>query len=136
MKKYTKEQLVFYLKKLASELKRTPTIKDINKNKSSPSSTTYFKRFITWNNALRTSGLKINSKKEYKKEELLENLKIISKELQRAPIPKDLKGKRWAGSYSTYKKYFGKWRNALKQAGIDSGNSTQDLKIYSKSKKK
>jgi hypothetical protein len=134
MGKYTKEQLIFYLKKLSVELKKTPTIKDINKNKSIPSSSTYLKRFGRWNNALKAAGLKINAKKEYHKEELLENLKILAKELQRTPLPKDLKDIKWAGSYATYKKYFGKWKNAIKQANLDMGNTTQNLKTFSKKK--
>jgi len=134
MVKYTKEQLIFYLRRIAAELKRTPTINDLGKNKKRPSSTTYIKRFKSWNSALKAAGLKINAKKEYKKEELLENLRILAKELQRIPKPKDLKDKKWAGSYSTYKKKFGKWRTAIRQSNIEMTNSTQSLKTYSKKK--
>jgi hypothetical protein len=134
MVKYTKEQLIFYIKKLAVELKRTPTIKDVNKAKSIPSSNTYYKRFKTWNSALKAACLKINVKQGYNKEELLENLAILGKELQRSPRPKDLKGKQWAGSYATYKKYFGKWKNAIRQANLQFADTTQNLKDYSKKK--
>ena len=73
MKKYTKEQLIFYLKKYSKELKKTPTIKDINKNKKVPSSSTYMKRFGSWNNSLKKAGLTINIVKKFEKKELTEN---------------------------------------------------------------
>jgi hypothetical protein len=132
MAKYTREQLIFYLKKLSDELKKTPTIKDMNKS-SYPSSTTYSKRFATWNNALKAAGLKINVKKSFEKKELIENLKILAKELARSPRPKDLKGKKWAGSYATYRKAFRSWKNALREADLsDSGHT--NLKNYTKRK--
>lgn len=124
MNKYTKEQLIFYLKKLSSKLKKTATIKDMATDKSSPSPSTYLKRFKSWNNALRAAGLKLNSKKQYTKEELSENIKIIYKELGRVPMPGDLKDKKWTGSYSTYLKYFGNWNNVLRIAKIPHGRSS------------
>ncbi len=132
MAKYTKEQLIFYLKKLASELKKTPTIKELTKSKY-PSSTTYIKRFKSWNTALKMAGLKINVKKSYDKKELIENLKILAKELARIPKPKDLKGKKWAGSYSTYRKVFKSWKNAVKEAEL-TNVTTSSLKEYTKRK--
>lgn len=118
MKKYTKEQLIFFLEKIAKKLKRTPTISDINKNKNYPSSTTYINRFGSWNNSLKKAGLKLNIRKKYTKKELIENLKQLNKELTRIPKTKDLKNKKWMASPSTYRKYFGNWRSALKEAGI------------------
>jgi hypothetical protein len=134
MKKYTKEQLLFFLKRLNSKIKKSPTIKDINQDKDSPSANTYIKRFGSWNNALNVAGLIINIKQGYKKDELLENLRILAKELQRPPKPSDLKDKKWAGSYTTYTKYFGKWKTGIRLANLDIGNTTQNLKAYSKKK--
>ncbi len=134
MRKYTKEQLLFYLKRLASELKRSPTIKDINKSEECPSANTYLKRFNGWNNSLKIAGLKINVRKSYDKKELIENLKQLAKELGRVPKPKDLKGKKWAASYATYRKYFGSWKEALKTAGINKTGRAISLKEYVKRK--
>ena len=67
MVKYTKEQLIYFLRKLSEELGKTPTIKNLNLKHEYPSSTTYFKRFKSWNNALSKAGLKINSRGEYTK---------------------------------------------------------------------
>ena len=118
MGRYTKEQLLFYLKKLSSELKRTPTIKDMNKKKKFPSSGAYVKRFGSWNNSLRKAGLKINLKKKHNKEDMIENLKILAKNLGRTPKTTDLKNKKWIASSSTYRKYFGSWKKALKSAKL------------------
>ncbi|MBT3720088.1 hypothetical protein HN789_05095 [archaeon] len=131
MKKYTKEQLIFYLKKYSKELKKTPTIKDINKNKKVPSSSTYMKRFGSWNNSLKKAGLKINIVKKFEKKELTENLKQLKKELGRIPKLSDLKERKWIASSSTYVKYFGSFKKALKAAGLKQSEIIS-LKRYSK----
>ena len=109
---------MFFLKKLAKEIKKTPTIANINKNKKYPSSSTYMNRFGSWNYALKKSDLKLNSQKKFKKAELLGNLKQLYKELDRVPKTSDFKKRKWLASPSTYRKYFGSWKSALKQAGI------------------
>ncbi|MFH0875836.1 MAG: hypothetical protein V1859_07905 [archaeon] len=130
MKKYTKEQLIFFLKKLSKELKRTPTIKDMNKSDGYPSATTYMKRFGTWNDALTTANLTVNVKIKHEKEELLENLKQLGKELGKTPKATDIKD--WMASYSTYRKYFGTWKKALAEAGLV--KKTSSLKEFIKKK--
>ena len=129
MRRYTKEQLLFYLKKLSSELKKSPTIVNMNKKKKYPSSATYIKRFGSWNNSLRKAGLNINLKKKHNKEELIENLKLLAKELGKTPKTIDLKNKKWMASSSTYRKYFGTWKKALKLAGFIK-SKTVNLKSF------
>ncbi|MEM2139348.1 MAG: hypothetical protein QXM96_04320, partial [Candidatus Woesearchaeota archaeon] len=63
--------------------------------------------------------------------ELLENLKIIQKEINKCPMPKDLKERKWAGSYSTYIKNFKTWENALFLAKIEK-NDFSSLKKFTK----
>ena len=123
--RYTKEQLVHHLKKLAKMLKKTPTAKDMDSQKDMPSSSTYSSRFGSWNKSLKKAGLAVNTKK-YTQEELILNLKQVHKELNMVPRAKDLK--KWAASYSTYRKYFGSWKNALNKAKITS--SYMSLKKY------
>jgi hypothetical protein len=130
--RYTKEQLIFFLKKLASEKKKSPTIKDVNCNKKLPSSGTYFRRFGSWNNSLREAGLKVNVRKQYSKQELIDNLKHLYNELARTPKSADLKSRDWIASYTTYKKYFSTWRNALREAGIV--KKTSNLREFVKKK--
>ena len=127
MKRYTKEQLLFYLKELSNELKKTPTINDMNNKKKYPSASTYMSRFGSWNKALRGAMLKVNNRKKYDKKELIDNLKQLSKELGR--IPKTSNLTKWSASSATYRKYFGSWKKALRAANL-SKNSFTDLKNY------
>lgn len=133
MKTYTREQLLFYLNKFSHELKKTPTIKEMNSKKEYPSASTYSKRFGSWNNALKEADLKLNVRQQYTKKELSENLKLLAKELGRLPMSTDLKTKKWTASYTTYKKHFGSWNNALKSANL-SKKIVQDLQSYVKRK--
>ncbi len=131
MKRYTKEQLIFYLQKLAKKLKATPTTKEMDSYKKFPSSGTYYVRFGSWNKALKKAGLKLNIKTKYTKEELKENLRLLTKELGRVPKSSDLKNKKWAASYATYRKYFGSWKKALRAAKLNQ-LSFINLKSFSK----
>jgi len=118
MNKYTKEQLLHYLKKMGSKLNRSPTTKEMDDEKKYPSSSTYYNRFGSWNNALKKADLKIITKREYTKKGLKEDLQLLAKELGRTPKAKDLKNKDWVASYSTYRKHFGSWKKSLKSAKI------------------
>ncbi len=132
MRRYTKEQLIFFLKRLAAELKHTPTQKDNDANKN-PCSSTYVSRFGSWNSALTSAGLRLNLKREYTKSELKESLVHLAKELGRAPREKDLEGKVWVASSSTYRKYFGSFKEALKESGLTK-NSNAVLRHFVKKK--
>ncbi|MFH2019864.1 MAG: hypothetical protein ABIJ34_00465 [archaeon] len=118
MKRYTREQLIFFLKKISSSLGRSPRISDMDKNKKYPSSTTYLKRFRTWNNALKIADLKINVRRKYEEKELIESLRQLSREMGRTPKSKDLRDRKWIASSATYAKYFGSWRQALTKSGV------------------
>ena len=52
-RKYTKEQLEFYFKRLMEKIKRIPREEDMEKAKGSPSVTAYVERFGSWNNAVK-----------------------------------------------------------------------------------
>ncbi|MFA5797523.1 MAG: hypothetical protein WC916_05850 [Candidatus Woesearchaeota archaeon] len=51
-RKYTKEQLEFYFKKLMGKLKHIPREEDMEKAKGFPSVTVYVERFGSWNDAV------------------------------------------------------------------------------------
>ena len=119
MRTYTREQLLHYLRALAEKLRSTPTTTQMDKHKKYPSSSTYYSRFGSWNAALKEADLPINVRKQYTKKELRENLRQLAKSLGRTPKTTDLK--KWTGSYSTYRKYFGSWKKALRAAGLKKG---------------
>ncbi len=56
----TNEELIDLLKAKAESLGRTPTIRDINSDKSMPSTMPYIKIFGSWNQALKAAGLTPN----------------------------------------------------------------------------
>jgi hypothetical protein len=51
-RKYTKEQLEFYFKKLMDEVHRVPREEDIGKKDNYPSVKSYADRFGSWQNAV------------------------------------------------------------------------------------
>lgn len=57
-RKYTKEQLEFYFKKLMDKIKRLPREEDLDKAKGYPSVKAYVDRFGSWQNAVDMFGNK------------------------------------------------------------------------------
>ena len=57
-RKYTKEQLEFYFKKLMDKIKKIPREEDLEKAKGYPSVQTYVDRFGSWQNAVNLFGNK------------------------------------------------------------------------------
>jgi hypothetical protein len=55
-RKYTKEQLEFYFRKLMKQIGRVPTIEDIEAHKDMPSSHVYVERFGSWKKAKQRLG--------------------------------------------------------------------------------
>ena len=51
-RKYTREQLEFYFKKLMEKLRRIPREEDMEKAKGYPSVTVYVERFGSWQQAV------------------------------------------------------------------------------------
>lgn len=57
-RKYTKEQLEFYFKKLMDKIKKIPREEDLEKTKGYPSVQAYVDRFGSWQNAVDLFGNK------------------------------------------------------------------------------
>lgn len=62
-RKYTKEQLEFYFKKLMNKIKKIPREEDLDKAKGYPSVKAYVDRFGSWQNAINMFGNKILSER-------------------------------------------------------------------------
>ena len=112
---YTKQELIIYLKEKALELGRTPTIKDLTR----PSVTPFYNVFESWNEALKQADLEINQEtrevKEYDKQELIDNIRNKTIELNRVPLNVDMIDP----DVNVYARHFGSWKNALKAAGLE-----------------
>ena len=107
---YSNEELILILQQKAEELGRTPRTRDMKR----PSASTFYDAFGSWNNALRSAGLKTNSRRKYNDKELILILQQKAKELGRTPRIYDMK----KPSYGTYCNRFGSWVDALKAAGL------------------
>ena len=77
---------------------------------------TYFRRFETWNNALKCAGLrpyKQCSSRRLDNEKVLEEIERLWVKLGRQPTTTDIKNGESRYSLNTFTRHFGSWRNAL-----------------------
>ena len=110
------------LKILKDEFDKNPNLsyREFNKNLNTPSSTTYQKRFGSWNNAKKMIGLNCEYKKHYTDEEEL--LKILKEAFDENPniLMKDFNSSNGLPHISAYNRKFGSFRNAKIKAGVKS----------------
>ncbi|MBI2107413.1 hypothetical protein HYT57_05505 [Candidatus Woesearchaeota archaeon] len=118
MQYYSKEQLIVAIKKYSNVTKKTPTIKEIEKNRNLPPRSQLLKQFKTWNNLIKQCGLKRNKVWGYHKNELLGFLIEYKRKNDNIPKIKDFTGTQELPSSAPYFRNFGSWNNALKQAGL------------------
>ncbi len=92
---------------------------------------TYFRRFKTWNNALRCAGLQPSeqySNQRIDNEKLLEEIERLWIHLGRQPTATDIKNGESLYSLNTFSRHFGSWRNALSSfIEYVNGKDDQDL---------
>ena len=115
---YTDKELIDKLCNLKNILGRSPTIMDMNEAKDYPSGRAYYKRFGSWNNALKKANIekkKIN--KKYSSDFLKNRLVDLGIKLNRTPKRRELKeyGYPCEGQYTLH---FGSWNKALQNAGL------------------
>jgi len=115
--KISKDDLISEIQRLYNKLDKIPSSHDISKH-SEYSLQPYINEFTTWNNSLKQAGFEPNNKHDVQKEQLINELKRLSNELNKTPSLKDMReyGK---FSCSPYKDKFGSWNNALKEVGLD-----------------
>ena len=116
---YDKDFLLQKLVDIKRKLKRNPRLEDLNNLKNVPSHEVYFRRFGSWNNALKLAGLDINMRKDYTKGELIILLRKKASELGRSPIIKDLESDKNMPDRDTYERYFGSFNKALEASGLE-----------------
>ncbi len=123
-KKFTKEQLIENLQKVATSLGHTPTIKEFNVHPDricSSSTFTYKGYFKSWTKALQAAGLKPVRTRGITKEDLIKLLHDITKQLGYVPsMYKFLKTQNLFAHSNKhmFKKRFGSYPNLLKAAGL------------------
>lgn len=107
------EKLVEDLKRVASEINKSPTIDEYNE-RGSFHATTITRRFGSWFNALEKAGLKsTRSPINIPEEELFKNLEEMWTKLGRQPRYQEVLKPFSRYSAGTYDKRFGSFRKAL-----------------------
>lgn len=111
----SKDQLKEEIKRLSDELGRTPLLKDIQEH-GKFGTEIYYRKFGTWNNALKEVGMDINSK-NYKKQELKQAIYEFYEEEGVTPSQNDILEK-YGISNEAYRNHFGSWTKAIKECGF------------------
>lgn len=122
MKKYTDEELITLIRKLAREIGQIPTIRSINSADGYPKATVFTKRFGSWNNALLKAGLEPRHSTKGKNKtsaEMLDDLRKKAKELGHAPSFREVDQDTTMCSAGGYRTHFkASWADILKMAGL------------------
>jgi hypothetical protein len=115
---YTKDELIRKYKKLAQELGKAPTSKDIDKCKFLPHSTTFLSHFKNLGKLARITGFSPNKilATEYSEEYLLNHLRKLRKKLNHRIRKTDIKFKPGVRVYRTV---FGTINKALAKADLE-----------------
>jgi predicted transcriptional regulator len=119
-KRYTDEELLDHLQRLAEELGRTPTERKINEVEG-PSARTYNRRFGGFQQAQQAAGLEPNRsacEEEYTDEELLNHLQRLAEELGRTPTAEDIR-EADGPCPDTYRSRFGGIQEAQAAVGLE-----------------
>ncbi|TML33879.1 MAG: hypothetical protein E6G24_06230 [Actinobacteria bacterium] len=118
-KRYSDEQILEELTASAKRLGRSPTMREFADDpNTSVHPQTVIEHFGSWNEAKRKAGLV--PRRFATREELLELLRELGKELGRIPTARDIEANRGRmPSKSLYWHTFGSLANALREAGFD-----------------
>ena len=118
----TKSDLRDELERLADELGRTPTSRDIAED-GKYGVPTYVNKFDSWNDALEAAGFTPRTTNQrISDQQLKETLQKLATDVGRRPTTSDMKEH---GPYSpgVYFNRFGSWDSALREAGVISDDA-------------
>lgn len=115
----TRDELLDELRRLADELGKTPTTRDVYGADDFPGIHYFQDEFGTWNEALKAAGFEPNEEKSgrYSDDELIEDLQDFAKEIGDVPTSTQMKDD-GPHSTSTYITRFGSWSQALEAADL------------------
>ncbi|MEA2037266.1 MAG: hypothetical protein U9O94_07170 [Nanoarchaeota archaeon] len=117
-RKYGRDILLLYLRRLAKDLDKTPSALNMDKAKHYPNSSTFIYEFTTWNNALREAGLTLNKLRKYSDEDLITLLRILANRLNKSPSAREMDFAQAFPDSKVYIQRFDSWSKALIMAGI------------------
>lgn len=120
-KKYTDNELLKLFKEKVKELDRIPIVREFNSDPNMPYYNTYIYRFESLENIIKLAGLENMQRKGrnmYSKEDLLDFLKIKTRELGKTPTQTEINQDYMLPSATTYTRRFGSLNKAFKAAGL------------------
>ena len=115
---YSEDFLISELYRFIDEYHRIPKYEEIGPSIGFPSSSTYERRFGSWNSALKFAGIEINREALYTKEFLISELHRFVIEFGFIPLFDELNMASGYPSTGPYRSQFGSWNNALIAADL------------------
>jgi hypothetical protein len=116
---YSREELLDSLRDLAERLGCAPRTVDMDKDPRTPTSSTYMRHFGSWLKALEAAGIQPGPRQTgYSCDELLDSLRMLGRELGRAPTGREMSAREDLPHATTYWKRFGRWNAAVRAAGL------------------
>jgi hypothetical protein len=116
--KYTNQQLLDAMRDLHTELGHVPKAQEMDQAKRYPSARSFRRKFGTFNNALRLVGLEPAPTRKYSNADLIDYLNLLAQKLKRTPEQVDMNAAVGLPEATVYRRRFGSWPGALKQAGL------------------
>ncbi len=123
---YSKEEIIDQLKSFATELGRTPSLRDIktaSKENRIMGTTCMCNKFGSFNNAIKAAGLEVTKEVGiYTEQILIDQLLQLERDLKRTPKTRDIEKaaqeNKNIASISTFHQFFGSLTKAIKAAGL------------------
>ena len=115
-----REELIDEIQRLAEEFGGPPTVAEMREHGDYGVSTCS-DEFGAWNEALKTAGVGTNKEKDIPESDLLAELHRLNENIEGGVIASHM---RRMGEFSvgTYKRKFGSWNDALREAGLELSN--------------
>lgn len=114
-----KDELIREVRVLAKRLGKAPTSLEFNWARDTKASATVLKYFGSWNQFLIEAGFTVNRVAKYTDEELIAQIQMLEKELDRVPTTAEFDRDLRTANSSTAREHFGSWDNFLLEAGFD-----------------
>lgn len=116
--KYTRKELLDYIRHFWYEMNRTPGSEDFSDHPECPTSSTYEDRFGSWNNAKREAGVPLLTREDIQDEELIRDLQRADENTNEFLSISKYKE---IGEFSErpHIDRFGSWNNAKEAAGLE-----------------
>lgn len=123
-RKYTRQQLLDQLRRLAAKLGRTPLTKELiasSRKRGYADIATFRRYFGTYNKAVTAAGL-VAKPRNYSRAQLIQMLQTLAKKLGHKPTVKEVNEAKLRGecaSAPTYDNWFGNLSAAIREARLD-----------------